>query len=220
MKLILFTAACMIIATGLLLIGAHCHEAIRAAVSWPRALPRRVHARLVPDYGRHSGAVMAAGLHPCCVHCQDGSPCEPRDSHHEPCFDCPVPYVPADAQVRAHADAMHELAKPFLPPSPQGENPYPSPQEWQSYVNAGRAVEPAKADGHAPWTGEMAVLTPEAEAELDRQRYIRAQLEECRDNATREDVQAVLDSLRQPVYGQVPVAEVLESERQDAGLSA
>jgi hypothetical protein len=167
---------------------------------------------------------MAAGLHPCCVHCQDGSPCEPRDSHQEPCFDCPVPYVPADA--------MHELAKPFLPPSPQGENPYPPyAGPWGAAERPAVIVQsmlPAR-----DLTGPMAALT-DAQLAVEAVQKKRAQLAGfmLRDlgrqhddgQPTREDMEYALNALRAvpvpdpyadapdaitPVYGQVPVAEVL-----------
>jgi hypothetical protein len=136
------------------------------------------------------------------------------------------------AETVEHADAMWQASEPYLPPSPAGENPYPwhvTPQEWQSYVNAGRAVEPVRTGEHPPWTGSQPALTPEVEAaELDRQRYIRARLDECGPGATADDLREILDALRQPsvtesvsawrpgaspVYGEAPVAGVLEAER-------
>jgi hypothetical protein len=140
-------------------------------------------------------------------------------------------------QVTGHADVMRELAEPYLPPSPAGEHPYPhyvTPGEWRSYVNAGRAVGPVRTGEHPPWTGSQPALTPEVEvAELDRQRYIRARLDECGAVPTMDDLREILGTLRQPavtesvsawrtdaapVYGEVPVVGVVEAERQDAGL--
>jgi hypothetical protein len=140
----------------------------------------------------------------------------------------------ASEQVTGHADAMWQASEEYLPPLPAGEHPYVTPQEWQSYVNAGRAVEPVRTGEHPPWTGSQPALTPEVEAaELDRQRYIRARLDECGAIPTMDDLREILGTLRQPsvtesvsawrtdaapVYGEAPVAGVLEAERQDAGL--
>jgi hypothetical protein len=105
-----------------------------------------------------------------------------------------VPYVPADAQVRAHADAMHELSVPFLPPSPEGENPYPP------YVPASQPVQRVHAEGD-PFTGEMPILTEAAilawKAEQDRKRYVRAHE----------------DAVRAVVYGEKPVLAVDEAQQ-------
>jgi hypothetical protein len=212
MKLIVFTAACMIIAAVLLLVGAYCHQGIEAAVSWLRKVPAfRSHE------GHHvAGAVLAAGVHPCCEHCEDGSPCEPRDSHREQCFDCPVPYVPADVQVQARADLNAQYAA------------------WVY------GVKPVRSEGPQPWaTGAQDALTDEVEAAIEAAQEKRAQLASSvlrqlaasHDDRqpTGEDMQATLVALRAvPVpgpyeapaacapelaHGQVPVAEVLESER-------
>jgi hypothetical protein len=154
-------------------------------------------------------------LHPCCEHCEDGSLCEPRDSHREPCFDCPVPYVPADAQVQAPADAMHA--------------------QYAAWVYG---VKPVRSEGPQPWaTGAQDALTDEVEAAIEAAQEKRAQLASSvlrqlaaahdDQQPTGDDMLAALVALRAvpvpdpyeapaasaPAYGQVPVAEVLESER-------
>ena len=211
-----FAAGCMIGAIGLLLIGSACHGYVEAALSWLRSLPSRLPA-FRSHGGRHVPGSSPAGDHlylpvpaaqatlaeffSCCECCNGCG-----EDHEERC-EGGCNDAPTSAETAAHADAMHELAVPFLPPSPQDTHPYPP------YVPAWRAIERMPTEDHAPWTGSQPVLTPEAEAELDRQRYIRARLDECGADVSPDDVRAVLDSLRQPVYGEVPVLAVDEAQR-------
>jgi hypothetical protein len=78
-----------------------------------------------------------------------------------------------------------------------------------------QVIEVAEAPGHAPWSGSFPALDAAAEAEQGRVDFARSQLEQ-HDPAdiTPELLQGVLDSLRaMPVYGEKPVAAVLEAER-------
>ena len=53
----------------------------------------------------------AAGHYPCCAHCEDGSPCEPRDNHPAPCTGgCNDPVLRDQmlAQVREQWNAWHD----------------------------------------------------------------------------------------------------------------
>jgi hypothetical protein len=118
------------------------------------------------------------------------------------------PALLAPEQVTAHAGAMFAASEPYLPPVPQGGHPY-RPMS----VRADRPVTPVRTGGHAPWTGSQPAIDEAALAEMDRLRYVRAQLDECGDGATADDLRRVLDSLRRPVYGETSVADVLEGER-------
>ena len=135
----------------------------------------------------------ATALYACCVHCQDGSPCEPRDSHKEPCWDCDGDAVPA-AQIEAqeHADAMHELAGP---PSPEGEHPYPP------HVPAWQPVEREHAEGD-PFTGSQPILTDEVYEQMRAERP-----------PTIEQLRQEYFRWKQPVYGEAPVLAVDEAQR-------
>jgi hypothetical protein len=246
---LLFALACVPAAIGLILIGAYCHDVIGDILSRLRSLPFLLPA-FRPHAGHHVHGSSLARDYPylpvpaaqasvslagylCCVHCADGSPCEPRHSHPEPCFDCPVPYVPADVQVQAHADVMHELSVPYLPQLQHGDNPYPPYViPWEPATRPDVAF-PSMLPSRG-LTGPMPALT-DAQIAIEAAQEKRAQLTlslfraaaEQHGEVTPDDMQAALTALRAvpvpdpyeapaasaPGYGQVPVAEVLESER-------
>lgn len=97
----------------------------------------------------------------------------------------------------AHAQAMWEASEPYLPPPP---------------VRADLPVQRTPTADHAPWTGAQPALDEAALAELDREHYIASHLREALAAGTltagyMRDVMEVA-----PVYGQAPVARVLEAE--------
>jgi hypothetical protein len=182
MKLILFTAGCMLVATGLLLTGAYCHQGIEGIMS------------RLPVFQRHPG------------HHQASPAASPAGEH-------PYPALPA-AQDQANADPGVQYA---------------------AWVHG---VKPVRSEGPQPWaTGGLPVLTDEVEAAIEAAQEKRAQLASSvlrqlaaahdDQQPTGDDMQAALVALRAvpvpdpyeapavcaPAYGQVPVAEVLESER-------
>lgn len=121
----------------------------------------------------------------------------------------PVVALPP-AQVIEHADKMHEISERYV-----------TQEEWQSYMNAGRAIEPVRvADEHPPWTGSQQKLTPEMEArmeaaELDRRIYLAEHLASAAQMTGDDATQAMrdaMDALRQPVHGEKCVADVLAAE--------
>jgi hypothetical protein len=159
----------------------------------------------VPAVAAAGAATVALAGYLCCVHCLDGSPCEPRHGHREPCYDCDGALAPgaaasvllANRNAEAlgfgmrigltpaeHADAMRELAEPYLP---AGEHPYP----WPPVPRPGF---PAPAEG---WRA-------------DDTRY---DLPVARPYAPLNGNDQTRELYFAPVFGQVPVAEVLESER-------
>lgn len=114
-------------------------------------------------------------------------------------------------QVTAHADAVHRAIEPYylqeFPPEPQGQHPY-QPTSARVDLPAKRAL----VEGHPPWTGSQPVLTPEAEAELMRQRRIQEQIDARGPDVTAADLREILDALREPVHGERCEADVRAAE--------
>ena len=95
------------------------------------------------------------------------------------------------AQVIAHADTMQRASWEFLPPVPA----------LPPYVPAWQPIERKQTEDHAPWTGSQQKLTPELEAEMERQRLIQEQIDQRGPDVTAADLREILDALREPAFG-------------------
>ena len=153
-----------------------------------------------------AGAAMAGERYECCWHCRSGYPCDPRDSHRDPCEhgcnDVPDGVVHADgvlgtrtiSEVRAEYDLLN----------PRGQHPYPDmperPDGWITIDGSNRIhVQPSDPAACCPWppSGKPAWDEPPAPQRTDE---------------TLTDLPVARPYVPQPVYGQTPVATVLEAE--------
>jgi hypothetical protein len=198
-----------------------------------RAIAAVLRKSAAPEVQTPAPGAAATARFDCCGHCLTGSPCEPRDSHPAPCsggcndvrpYDerhCAVPSahgrtdpyyctLPAHhygdpalgndmlAQVRDqwnawHDDDVHARPRPTFTPSEQMDT-----GEFK--------ILDAKVDAVLrPVNGRSLGTQPRRHPELDRQFANRP---------GRDVLERVLTGLRKlPVYGEKPVAEVLEAER-------
>jgi hypothetical protein len=109
---------------------------------------------------------------------------------------------PSSAMSTGELTALDAKVDEYLPPRP---------------VRADMPVTRTQTADHAPWTGEMAVVTDAELDELARAQWVRSQLPEHAEDVTREDMERALQLLRdRPVYGEKPVAQLLEAERRTA----
>lgn len=162
---------------------------------WRRA--RRMLLSLLPA----ARVVMApfADRFPCCAHCTDGAPCEPRDNHLAPCADgCndPAPLRPTtltDAEIAALTPTWAVRRDGLITVTAAGDvEVYPSPLAWEPDTRITAAMPVISRTDHA-----------ELPAEFD-------------DRPGPEVLQRVLDGLRaipdQGDWGTMPVADVLAAE--------
>ena len=159
-----------------------------------RAVPAEL--RTAADL-RTAGAATPPGF-PCCVHCEDGSPCEPRDSHLSPCSDGCNGVLAGRmlSEVRTEWNAWHDAltdreVAALRPPKTLAR------QDGEVLIDERGHVTVRPVNGR--YLGDLPRRTPAAT--LNRAPWKTGSF------AVPVDVTLV------PVYGEVPVAEVLEAER-------
>jgi hypothetical protein len=173
--------------------GAH---AAASAFALPRIFRRAL--RLVRLAFRPAPADMPAGAaaprFDCCAHCLTGCPCDPQDAHPLPCSDgCNGGHGGlTDAEIAALHPKSRERARPTHYNRPDGAIVV----GYQNHI----IIEPSHPYACAPW--------PAAEKPTCAEPPHRERADD-----TRFDLRIARPYAPESVYGEVPVADVLEAEQ-------